>query len=100
MADTLSTRRKRKTASETAISRRANLRRRTIADQKDPETTGDLERTDELASLIFIGSPGGVAKKAVRFGPKGFKIAKTGAESVGKYAMRVLKPIVSKSVKK
>lgn len=50
--------------------------------------------------MIFTGGAGGAASKAARFGPKGFKIAKRGAESAGKYAMRVIKPILSKTVRK
>ena len=100
MADTVSGRRRRVTPGEVAAGRRAKLRKRVISDMTDPETTGDLERTDRIASLIFIGAPGGAAKSAARFGPKGFKVAKKGAESVGKYVMRVLKPVLGKSVKK
>lgn len=82
-----------------ARGRRAALRKRAIADQTDPPTTGDLEGTERVASIIFIGAPVGAAKAAARFGPRGFKAAKKGAESVGKYAMRTLKPILSKSAK-
>lgn len=78
-----------------AVGRRAKLRKRAIADQTTPPTYGGESK---LASLVWTGMPGGVGKKAVaRFGPKGFRLAKKGAESVGRYAKRVLKPIISKS---
>lgn len=86
----------------TAFGRRAALRRRAIQDQKNPETTGPTEAADR-ASLIFTGVPegeaGDVAKGVVGLAPKGFKLAKKGAESTSKYVMRVLKPILSKGAK-
>ena len=82
------------------MGRRAALRRRAIADQSNPPTTGDLEGTERKVSLIFIGVPVGAAKSAARFGPRGFKAAKKAGESVSKYVLRTLKPVLGKSVKK
>jgi len=80
-----------------AISRRAALRRRAMQDYRTPETTGPHESADR-ASLIFTGVPEGeAASAATRFGPRGFKMAKDISETTGQYAMRVLKPIVSKA---
>lgn len=83
-----------------AFSRRANLRRRQIEDMDDPQVTGP----ESNASLLLLGVPegemAGAAKEtAAKFGPKGFKAAKKVAGTVGEYAKRVLKPILSKSMK-
>ena len=74
------------------------MRRLAISEQRDPETTGDTERAENLASLIFTGGPA-AAKTAIRFGPKGFKAAKTTAGAFRKHIMRTLKPILSKTAK-
>jgi hypothetical protein len=83
-----------------SFARRAALRRRAIAEQETPETHGP----ESKASLLMLGVPegevaGAAAKTAAKFGPKGFKAAKNVAESTGQYAMRVLKPILSKGMK-
>ena len=80
-----------------AVGRRARLRRRELEDYETPPTEGPHDATE--ASLVWIGGPAGAASKTARFGPKGFALAKKGAESVGKHVMRVLKPILSKGVK-
>ena len=84
---------------EDAMSKRAALRRRALADYEIPSTEGPHD-TAETASLIFTGAPAGAAgKAAARFGPKGFKVAKKAAESVAGYVKKVLKPIIVGKVK-
>lgn len=80
------------------MSRRARLRKQQIAEMETPETTGDLEKTDRMASLLMFGAPSG-AKSAAQFGPRGFKAAKRTLPGIKKALMRTLKPILSKSAK-
>ena len=104
MADTLTGRRKKATVNEVATGRRARLRKQQIAEMKTPQTTGNLERTDKLGSLLMFGAPEGevaktATKTAAKFGPKGFKAAKSITGKVSEHVMRVLKPILGKSYK-
>ena len=80
------------------MSRRARLRSQAIAEQRDPETTGDAQRTENLASLIFTGGPG-AGKTIAQFGPKGFKQTVRTLAGLRKALARQIKPILGKSMK-
>ena len=86
------------------FSKRAALRKLAIADHTDPETTGDLERTDRIASLIFVGAPTGKTNEAgkmiYRFGPRGFKTVRESAKTLAGYAKNKLKPIITEAAKR
>lgn len=98
MADKLEDRRTR------AFGRRAKLRKRAIADMKDPETTGP---ESDVASLVWVGMPAGAVEKGVaKFAPKGFKMVKKAYKPSKEFLeglsrkVHKLKPVLGKMIKK